>query len=175
MKSMPVFFVDNHGLLTPDAELVGNLVVAKVDPPQKFPVAAMIGQASVAGFDGLLVIQGGNAAIVVNVFSGKTKDDLPEIRKIMTTLKPSQWPGWIHQYRIDVMGLIQFMALFHAGDAGSDDCSPYSLLDLLAAKGGQESTIIQAALKAFLSNPKAKKIDPTEAFNITERLLLSWD
>lgn len=175
LKAMPIFFLDNQALLTKDAELVGNVVVSKVDPPQKFPVAAMIGQASVAGFDGMVVVQAGNAAIVVTVFEGHGKGDLGEIREIMTKKKPSKWPEWIHQYRIDVMALIQFMALYHAGEAGSDEMNPYSLLDFLATKGGPETAILRQALKDFCRAPDVPEVTLKEAFETAERMLLSWD
>ena len=175
MKSMQVFFIDNQGLLTKDAELIGNLVISKVFPPAKFPIAAMVGQASVADFDGLIVVQAQNGAIVFNVFDGKSKDDLEEIRSIMTKKKPSAWPSWIHQYRIDIMALIQFVALYHAGEAGNDEVNPYNLLDLLARKGGKESAIIRQGLRDFCRAPEVPDVEPKEAFETAERLLLSWD
>lgn len=174
LKSMPVFFIDNQNLLTEGSELIGNLVISK-ETPAKYPTAAMISAASVNGFDGLIVLQACTNSIVAFIFDGKTTKDLQEIREVMTKKKPSQWPSWIHMYQVNAAGLIQFLALYHTGQAGSDDMNPYTLMDLLAAKGGKEAAIIQQSLKDFCRAPEVEGVTPKEAFETVERLLLSWD
>jgi len=173
LKSMPVFFIDNQGILPDGAELVGGVVITK-EPPAKYPTAAMISAATVNGFDGLIVLQACTHSIIAFVFDGKTTKDLPAIRQIMTTQKPSCWPEWIHMYQINAAGLIQFVALYHRGEAGSDEVNPYHLMDLLARRGGPEAAVMRQSLHDFCRAPEVPNVTPAEAFQVSERLLLSW-
>lgn len=170
MKSMPVFFIDNKDLLVKGSELVGNIVISHLEQRDKFLTAVPIGQASVNDFDGLIVVRGGNRCIIIDVFESKTKDDWNDIKTILTKTKPKDWPDWIHQYRIDVHGLIQFVALYHNKVAGENEVNIYHLMDLLAETNSKEADLIRNALLLYLKNPK-----DGEAFKTAERLLTSWN
>lgn len=169
IKSMPLFFLDNQGLLEEDAELVGNIVLTKI-APATFPTFTNIGMASVAGFDGMLVCSAGNNGILVYVFEGKTKDDWDEIRAALST-KPNEWPAWIHQYRINVPALLNLVAGHHQGNYDPTCTKGLPLYPTLEHAPAEERTVLRAALASLLVKPQAPGMDGAQVFAVAEGLL----
>lgn len=174
MKPMPVFFIDNQELIGPGAKLHGNLVASYLDPPQKFPSYVQVAQSTVAGYGGFVVIIAGPKGIIAHLFDGKTREDLPAIAKITKTEKPSQWPKWIHQIRLDVSAMMHFCCLMHCGEAGDDEINVHHLMDLVASRDTEESRVLKQALKDFFKAPEVDGVEPSRAFQIAENLLASW-
>lgn len=172
MKSMQLFFIDNQHLMEEGAELHGNLVVAKLEPRQKFPTSNFVpmGMATVDGFDGMLFLQAGNGALVITIIEGKTKDDLRDINKILVTQKPSQWPDYIHQYRINMLGIMQYMALLHSGEDPHNDVSTGELLAQVARNSrnskDQEANFVVDLIKANLGS-----VSSPEQFELFDQLV----
>lgn len=171
LKSMAVFFVDNQSLMADNAQLHQNLVFSPDEG--KYPTAAPIGQATVNGFDGVVIVQAVPGAVVVSLLEGISKKDINEIRRIMSA-KPSQRPDCFRQYRIDVMALIQATLLYDAGELGSNEASPYRAMDLIAHSGGDEAAIVKAALEQFLKDPEIDAKPGPEMFEKAENLLVSF-
>lgn len=177
MKSMAAFFIDNLPLLAKDAELHGNLVLAPMKERAKFPTYLMIGQATVAGFDGFVVVQAGPLGLICNVFEGFTKDDLTEIRRILTKEKPSKWPPTVRQWRVDVSALIQAVLLRDQDLLSNPDLcvgpsSIYSVLRLITTIGpSTERRVLSEALRRFLDKPSIEGEDPQECFGAADAML----
>lgn len=172
LKSMGAFFIDNQCMMSEGAELHGNLVFSKDE--NKYPSFIPIGQASVNGFDGVVIVQAGPGAVIVSLIEGVTKSNIDEIRRIMSA-KPSQRPATFRQYRIDVMALIQATVLQDAGELGADEASPYRAMDMIAHHGQDEGAIVKAALEQFLKAPEIDERPTDKMFETAEMLLSSFE
>lgn len=169
VKSMPIFFLDNQGLLEEGSELIGNVVLAKI-APAAFPTYTNVGMAAVAGFNGMLVCSAGNNGILVYVFEGKTKDDWDDIRKALSS-KPSSWPSWIHQYRISVPALLNLIAGHHQGEYDPTCAKGVPLYPALEHAPVEEKTILRTALRLLLAKPESPGLNGAQVFAIAEGLL----
>jgi hypothetical protein len=148
IKSMKVFFIDNQGEWGDKATLVDG-IVAWPDSG-RYPAAAPLAIATHPKFDGRVVMLGGNRCLILSFIPGaKSVDD---VKKALNGrgVKPVQ-------YRIALDSIVHRLLLAGAAEGslegtseGVDGVHPLSLLRWLAKTSPDESSVLAAALRAYL-------------------------
>ncbi len=153
IKSMELFAIDNQQVWGKGAKLIGDYVVWPDDGI--YPSFAPVGILTHPNFDGRVVVQAGNRGIVVT-FCPKAKNPDDCKRQLGAKERPEQ-------YRLALEALVHRLVLAGAGtDADlsvepvpshGKGLDPLALIAWLAKASPKEAAVVEAALKAFASNP----------------------
>jgi hypothetical protein len=157
-KPMNLFFIDNQGMWSDEAQLVGDLVVWP--DKGKYPSFTPVAIASAADFEGRIVMLAGNRGLVMAFCPGATGPR--DVQKAMSG------PN-LEQYRIDLTALVQRMIIHRyqqtnqtdsvdgeaAVTARESEVSTTKLLTWLARSNRNDAALIASALRAWLKNPHA--------------------
>jgi hypothetical protein len=171
IKSMAVFYIDNRQAWPESAILLKNLVVWPDDGvyPSSTPVAI----AGHPNFDGKILVQAGNRALVVTLIKGaQSQNDVREGLKH----KPEQ-------YRIAVDSIVHAIMLMRnerddndqSSVEGGGDVHAFTLLNML--KDRPEGDLLREALKDFLRTynrsaelDKQLQTHPTDKYPLAEEM-----
>jgi hypothetical protein len=145
IKSMALFYIDNRQAWPESAILLQNLVIWPDDGV--YPTSTPVAIAGHPNFDGKILVQAGNRALVVTLIEGaQTQNDVREGLKH----KPEQ-------YRIALDAIVHAIMLMRADAAGEvrtkhpdGDVHAFTLLNLLKDK--PEGALIRDALGQYMKN-----------------------